>query len=167
MCRTIVRLRLGRDWKSFRAVSKLKIRRESAARCSRGHSLNSSRISWHRSVSPLPASRGTRANDSAKRLPELSHRGYDVVPVNPNTTELHGRPCFPRVQQSPSGPRRIRHDAGGCLALPGQRVARAVNCQEAMGLAGFAVPCVRLQVIQSCWLRPHRRMAASLAAPLT
>jgi len=29
---------------------------------------------------------------------ELCHRGYDVVPVNPNTTEVLGQPCFARVQ---------------------------------------------------------------------
>ena len=29
---------------------------------------------------------------------ELSHRGYDVVPVNPNTPSMQGRPCFARVQ---------------------------------------------------------------------
>ena len=29
---------------------------------------------------------------------ELCRRGYDVVPVNPNTSEALGRPCFPRVQ---------------------------------------------------------------------
>ena len=29
---------------------------------------------------------------------ELLRRGYDVIPVNPASTTLHGRPCFPRVQ---------------------------------------------------------------------
>ena len=29
---------------------------------------------------------------------ELIRRGYDIVPVNPAATMLHGRPCFPRVQ---------------------------------------------------------------------
>lgn len=29
---------------------------------------------------------------------ELCHRGYDVVPVNPNATEVLGQPCFARVQ---------------------------------------------------------------------
>ena len=29
---------------------------------------------------------------------ELSRRGYDVVPVNPNTSEFQGRRCFARVQ---------------------------------------------------------------------
>jgi predicted CoA-binding protein len=29
---------------------------------------------------------------------ELCKRGYDVVPVNPNATEVLGRRCFARVQ---------------------------------------------------------------------
>jgi uncharacterized protein len=29
---------------------------------------------------------------------ELIHRGYDVVPVNPNAKEVLGHPCFERVQ---------------------------------------------------------------------
>jgi uncharacterized protein len=29
---------------------------------------------------------------------EFRKRGYDVVPVNPNTTEIEGAPCYKRVQ---------------------------------------------------------------------
>jgi uncharacterized protein len=35
---------------------------------------------------------------SASLFGELCRRGYDVVPVNPNTVELQGRRCFARVQ---------------------------------------------------------------------
>jgi uncharacterized protein len=38
------------------------------------------------------------ASFSASLFKELCQRGYDVVPVNPNTTEVQGRPCFARVQ---------------------------------------------------------------------
>ncbi len=38
------------------------------------------------------------ANFSVKLFEEFCRRGYDVVPVNPNTTELQGRRCFARVQ---------------------------------------------------------------------
>jgi predicted CoA-binding protein len=38
------------------------------------------------------------ASDSAKLFEELSRRGYDVVPVNPNTAEVKGRRCFARMQ---------------------------------------------------------------------
>jgi len=38
------------------------------------------------------------ASDSARLFEELCRRGYDIVPVNPNTTEVHGRRCFARVQ---------------------------------------------------------------------
>lgn len=35
---------------------------------------------------------------SANIFEELCRRGYDTVPVNPNTTEVHRRKCFARVQ---------------------------------------------------------------------
>jgi len=35
---------------------------------------------------------------SAQLFDELCRRGYDVVPVNPNATEVKGRRCFARVQ---------------------------------------------------------------------
>lgn len=38
------------------------------------------------------------ATDSARLFEELIRRGYDVVPVNPNTAQAQGRRCFARVQ---------------------------------------------------------------------
>jgi uncharacterized protein len=38
------------------------------------------------------------ASDSAKLFEELCRRGYDVVPVNPNTAQVQGRRCFARMQ---------------------------------------------------------------------
>ncbi len=38
------------------------------------------------------------ANFSVQLFQELCRRGYDVVPVNPNTPEVQGRRCFARVQ---------------------------------------------------------------------
>jgi uncharacterized protein len=35
---------------------------------------------------------------SAILFKELSHRGYDIVAVNPNVQEVMGRRCFARVQ---------------------------------------------------------------------
>jgi len=35
---------------------------------------------------------------SVSLFQELTRRGYDVVPVNPNSSFLQGRPCFARVQ---------------------------------------------------------------------
>ncbi|HXJ87495.1 MAG TPA: CoA-binding protein [Candidatus Binatia bacterium] len=35
---------------------------------------------------------------SASLFRELERQGYDVVPVNPKTSEVFGRPCFARVQ---------------------------------------------------------------------
>lgn len=39
-----------------------------------------------------------KADFSASLFKELCNRGYDVVPVNPNATEVLGRRCFARVQ---------------------------------------------------------------------
>ena len=38
------------------------------------------------------------ASFSVALFEELCRRGYDVVPVNPNLTEVKGRRCFARVQ---------------------------------------------------------------------
>lgn len=38
------------------------------------------------------------ANFSVSVFRELCRRGYDVVPVNPNTAEVQGRRCFARIQ---------------------------------------------------------------------
>ena len=38
------------------------------------------------------------ASDSGRLFEELIRRGYDVVPVNPNTAGVQGRRCFARVQ---------------------------------------------------------------------
>jgi uncharacterized protein len=35
-----------------------------------------------------------------KLFEELCRRGYDIVPVNPNTVEVQGRQCFARVQDT-------------------------------------------------------------------
>jgi predicted CoA-binding protein len=37
-------------------------------------------------------------NFSVKLFEELCRRGYDIVPVNPNSAEVQGRRCFARVQ---------------------------------------------------------------------
>ena len=34
------------------------------------------------------------ATDSARLFEEFIRRGYDVVPVNPNTAQVRGRRCF-------------------------------------------------------------------------
>jgi len=39
-----------------------------------------------------------RKSFSAKVFEELCRRGYDVIPVNPKTSEVQGRQCFARVQ---------------------------------------------------------------------
>jgi uncharacterized protein len=39
-----------------------------------------------------------RKDFSVTLFEEMCRRGYDVVPVNPNASQLSGRPCFARVQ---------------------------------------------------------------------
>ena len=93
---------------------------------------------------------------------ELCERGYDVVPVNPNATEMDGVPCFPHVQDvapgvdgallvtnaavseeavrecSAAGVRRIwLHRGGGSGAVS----QGAVDFCEANGMAVVAGEC--------------------------
>jgi predicted CoA-binding protein len=48
-------------------------------------------------VALVGASR-TERSYSRSLLREFRKRGYDVIPVNPSTTEIDGQPCFSRVQ---------------------------------------------------------------------
>jgi predicted CoA-binding protein len=75
---------------------------------------------------------------------ELRQRGYDLVPVNPGTKELDGRPCFARLQD-------VTPPVEGALLLtPPSRTAQAVrDCLEA------GIRCV--------WM--HRGMGAGAADP--
>ncbi len=63
---------------------------------------------------------------SAILFKELSQRGYDVVPVNPNMEEVMGRKCFARVQE-------IRPPVDAALLMTSSGVTeRVVNdCAEA------------------------------------
>lgn len=57
---------------------------------------------------------------------EFLRRGYDVVPVNPNATELEGRPCFPRLQV-------IAPPVDGVLVMTSPQTTEAIvrDCAEA------------------------------------
>ena len=89
---------------------------------------------------------------SANLFEELCRRGYDVVPVNPNTAEVQGRRCFARVQDiqppveaallmtSPGATEKVVHDCAEAdirrvwmyrAAGKGSVSAKAVEfCQE-------------------------------------
>ena len=56
---------------------------------------------------------------------ELSRRGYDVVPVNPNVQEVMGRKCFARVQD-------IQPAVDGVLLMTSPAVTEVVvkDCAE-------------------------------------
>ena len=49
-------------------------------------------------IAMIGASRNPK-DFSAVLFEELRKRGYDMVPVNPNATEVMGKPCFARVQE--------------------------------------------------------------------
>jgi predicted CoA-binding protein len=65
-------------------------------------------------------------NFSVMLFEELSRRGYDVVPVNPNMAEVHGRRCFARVQD-------IQPPVQAALLMTSPEVTDAVvkDCAEA------------------------------------
>jgi uncharacterized protein len=66
------------------------------------------------------------ASDSVKLFEELCRRGYDVVPVNPNTAEVQGRRCFARVQD-------IQPPVEAVLVMTSPEVTETVvnDCAEA------------------------------------
>jgi uncharacterized protein len=66
------------------------------------------------------------ANFSVKLFEELCRRGYDVVPVNPNTAEVQGRRCFARVQD-------IQPPVEAALLMTSPEAAETVvnDCAEA------------------------------------
>jgi uncharacterized protein len=66
------------------------------------------------------------ASDGGRLFEELCRRGYDVVPVNPNITEVHGRRCYGRVQD-------IQPSVDAVLVMTKPEVTEAVvkDCAEA------------------------------------
>ena len=65
------------------------------------------------------------ANFSVKLFEELCRRGYDVVPVNPNTAEVGGRRCFARLQD-------VQPPVEGVLMMTSPAVTETVvrDCAE-------------------------------------
>lgn len=63
---------------------------------------------------------------SVSLFDELYRRGYDVVPVNPNATEIRGRRCFPSVKD-------IEPPVDGALLMTDASTAQAVvhDCADA------------------------------------
>jgi predicted CoA-binding protein len=57
---------------------------------------------------------------------ELQQRGYEVVPVNPQATELEGQPCFARLQD-------INPPVDGALLMTSPEVTDQIvhDCAEA------------------------------------
>lgn len=66
------------------------------------------------------------ASDSGRLFEELLRRGYDVVPVNPNTAGVQGWRCFARVQD-------IQPPVEGVLLMTSPDVTEAVvkDCADA------------------------------------
>jgi hypothetical protein len=64
------------------------------------------------------------ASFSVMLFKELCRRGYDVVPVNPNTKEVQGRECFARMQD-------IRPAVDAALLMTAPEVTEAVVTDRA------------------------------------
>ncbi len=67
-----------------------------------------------------------RRNISGMLLEELSREGYEVLPVNPNVSEVMGRRCFARVQDIQPAP-----DAALLLTSPAVTNVVVRDCGEA------------------------------------
>jgi predicted CoA-binding protein len=93
---------------------------------------------------------------SVQLFKELSRRGYDVVPVNPKTSNIQGRRCFAHVQDieppveaallmtSPEGTDAVVSDcaeagirAFGCIGQRGEELS-ATRQSSFAGSTGFA-----------------------------
>lgn len=79
----------------------------------------------HKRIAMAGVSRNP-ASFSVKLFEELCHRGYDVVPVNPNVDEVQGRRCFARVQD-------IQPPVQGVLLMTSPKATESVvnDCLEA------------------------------------
>lgn len=87
---------------------------------------------------------------STKLFTDLQRAGYDVVPVNPNASEISGVRCFTRVQDiTPAADAAL-------IMLPSDRAASAIrDCAEAgirrVWLYGFRGPAkIDRSALQTC-----------------
>ena len=67
-----------------------------------------------------------RPDIGASLFEKFTQLGYDVIPVNPNSTELMGRPCFARLQDVHPAP-----DAVLLLTAPAVTNSVVHDCSEA------------------------------------
>ncbi len=105
-------------------------------------------LAQHR-IAMIGASR-TAGGFSGKLFTDLLRAGYDIVPVNPNTVEISGVPCFARVQDiTPAVDAAL-------IMLPSDRAAAAIrDCAEAgirrVWLYGFKGPAkIDRGALQTC-----------------
>ncbi|HWR53386.1 MAG TPA: CoA-binding protein [Bryobacteraceae bacterium] len=105
-------------------------------------------LAQHR-IAMIGASRSDK-DFSAKLFTDLRRAGYDVVPVNPNATEIGGVQCFPRVQD-------IAPPVDAALImLPSAHAAPAIrDCSDAgirrVWLYGFKGPSkIDPAALQTC-----------------
>jgi len=79
----------------------------------------------HKRIAMIGISR-ERLNIGTSLLEEFTQHGYDVVPVNPNISEISGQRCYSRVQE-------IQPGVDAALLLTSPKVTAAVvrDCAEA------------------------------------
>ena len=98
----------------------------------------------------------------------LLSQGYDVIPVNPNLTEVLGRPAFPSIRSIPSDRRidivDIFRRSDQVAPIVGEAVARGVGTiWMQLGVedetAAAAARAHGIQVYQNCCIMvEHRRL---------
>jgi uncharacterized protein len=62
---------------------------------------------------------------------ELSQKGFDVYPVNPNTTSLGGTPCFQSISALPSDVRNL------LVVTPKDQTTRVIREAISSGISGI------------------------------
>jgi len=121
---------------------------------------------------------------SAQLFDDLSRRGYDVVPINPNATEFKGRRCFAHVQEiqppvdavllmtSPHETENVVHD---CIAAGIRRVwmyratgtgavdENALNLCQEHGLHVVPGECPYMFLPKTAWYHRFHKLIRKIA----
>ena len=109
------------------------------------------------------SSNPTRASHGVARY--MRRSGYQVIPVNPNETEVFGEKSYASLVEAPSGIQLVdifrRSDEAGKAVDDAIAVgAKAVWLQEGVidtAAARRAIDAGLLVVMDRCWLKEHRR----------
>jgi predicted CoA-binding protein len=95
----------------------------------------------------------------------MQRKGYRIIPVNPNETEVHGEKAYPDLSSVPEGIDLVdifrRSSEAGSVVDEAIRIgARAVWLQEGVidrAAAERAKAAGLMVVMDRCWLKEHVR----------